>query len=201
MVFVFFNSAEGNGLSYWEMKYKLKKVWQIKPGLHLVNYNLWTQNQDFLVLPDRVAQNAWNMCIYATKHMAFYFKVWNFVCILYHAIIIFVLFSNIPSFVSGEACLFMDFFIRLGKRAYRYFLVRKEPFLYLAVDALTCGYAASLFPVSLHTGNLHKSYFTVGWVGLWGFFWWAQSAKRKDHHGVSFGWSSVWHRSNTGLSI
>ena len=24
--------------------------------------------------------------------------------------------------------------------------------------------------------------------------------KRKDHHGVSSGWSSVWHRSNTGLS-
>ena len=41
---------------------------------------------------------------------------------------------------------------------------------------------------------------TGGWVGLWGFLWWAPSAKRKDHHGVSSGWSSVWHRSNTGLS-
>ena len=41
---------------------------------------------------------------------------------------------------------------------------------------------------------------TRGWVGLWGFLWWAPSAKRKDHHGVSSGWSSVWHRSNTGLS-
>ena len=40
----------------------------------------------------------------------------------------------------------------------------------------------------------------VGWVGLWGFLWWAPSAKRKDHDGVSSGWSSVWHRSNTGLS-
>ena len=40
----------------------------------------------------------------------------------------------------------------------------------------------------------------LGWVGLWGFLWWAPSAKRKDHHGVSSGWSSVWHRSNTGLS-
>ena len=39
-----------------------------------------------------------------------------------------------------------------------------------------------------------------GWVGLWGFLWWAPSAKRKDHHKVSSGWSSVWHRSNTGLS-
>ena len=39
-----------------------------------------------------------------------------------------------------------------------------------------------------------------GWVGLWGFLWWAPSAKRKDLHGVSSGWSSVWHRSNTGLS-
>ena len=40
----------------------------------------------------------------------------------------------------------------------------------------------------------------LGWVGLWGFLWWAPLAKRKDHHGVSSGWSSVWHRSNTGLS-
>ena len=40
-----------------------------------------------------------------------------------------------------------------------------------------------------------------GWVGLWGFLWFrAPSAKGKDHHGVSSGWSSVWHRSNTGLS-
>ena len=40
----------------------------------------------------------------------------------------------------------------------------------------------------------------LGWVGLWGFLWWAPSAKGKDHHGVSSGWSSVWRRSNTGLS-
>ena len=40
----------------------------------------------------------------------------------------------------------------------------------------------------------------LGWVGLWGFLWWAPSAKRKDHHGVSSGWSSVWYRSITGLS-
>ena len=40
----------------------------------------------------------------------------------------------------------------------------------------------------------------MGWVGLWGFLWWAPLAKGKDHHGVSSGWSSVWHRSNTGLS-
>ena len=38
------------------------------------------------------------------------------------------------------------------------------------------------------------------WMGLWGFLWWAPLAKRKDHHGVSSGWSSVWHHSNTGLS-
>ena len=43
-------------------------------------------------------------------------------------------------------------------------------------------------------------FFKLGWVGLWGFLWWAPSAKRKDHHGVSSGWSSVWHCSNTGLS-
>ena len=40
----------------------------------------------------------------------------------------------------------------------------------------------------------------LGWVGLWGFLWWAPSAKRKDHHGVSSGWSSTWFHSNTGLS-
>ena len=40
----------------------------------------------------------------------------------------------------------------------------------------------------------------MGWVGLWGFLWWATSADRKDHHGVSSEWSSVGHCSNTGLS-
>ena len=54
------------------------------------------------------------------------------------------------------------------------------------------------------TLNSHKNtpYLTqtVGWVGQWGFLWWAPSAKGKDHHGVSSGWSSVWHCSNTGLS-
>ena len=40
----------------------------------------------------------------------------------------------------------------------------------------------------------------LGWVGLWGFLWWAPSAKRKDHHGGSSGLSSVWHCSNIGLS-
>ena len=40
----------------------------------------------------------------------------------------------------------------------------------------------------------------LGWVGLWGFLWWAPSANRKDHHGVSSGWSSTWFHSNTGLS-
>ena len=39
----------------------------------------------------------------------------------------------------------------------------------------------------------------LGWVGLWGFLWWAPSAKRKEHHGVSSGWSSTWFHSNTGL--
>ena len=39
-----------------------------------------------------------------------------------------------------------------------------------------------------------------GWVGLTGFLWWASSAKRKDNHGVSSGWSSTWFHSNTGLS-
>ena len=42
--------------------------------------------------------------------------------------------------------------------------------------------------------------YLVGWVGLWGFLWWAPSAKRKDHHRVSSGLSSVWHCSNTDLS-
>ena len=53
---------------------------------------------------------------------------------------------------------------------------------------------------SLKYYNHNISHLIRGWVGLWGFLWWAPSAKRKDHHGVSSGWSSVWHRSNTGLS-
>ena len=51
-----------------------------------------------------------------------------------------------------------------------------------------------------HCGNKMILWMSLGWVGLCGFLWWAPSAKRKDHHGVSSGWSSVWHRSNTGLS-
>ena len=51
-----------------------------------------------------------------------------------------------------------------------------------------------------HKGSQRGSPQGLGWVGLWGFLWWAPSAKGKDHHGVSSGWSSVWHRSNTGLS-
>ena len=41
---------------------------------------------------------------------------------------------------------------------------------------------------------------TQGWMGLWGFLWWAPSPKRKDHHRVSSGWSTIWFDSNTGLS-
>ena len=54
---------------------------------------------------------------------------------------------------------------------------------------------------------IHISYFiwyylllNMGWVGRWGFLWWAPSAKRKDHHRVSSGWSSTWYLSNTSLS-
>ena len=54
--------------------------------------------------------------------------------------------------------------------------------------------------VYLYSGNNASLLLALGWVGLWGFLWWAPSAKRKDHHEVSSGWSSVWHRSNTGLS-
>ena len=38
------------------------------------------------------------------------------------------------------------------------------------------------------------------WVGLWGFLWWAPSAKRKGQRGVNSGWNSTWFHSNTGLS-
>ena len=54
--------------------------------------------------------------------------------------------------------------------------------------------------ISSNCGNHRYLVAVVGWVGLWGFLWWTHSTKRKDHHGVSSGWSSVWHRSNTGLS-
>ena len=40
---------------------------------------------------------------------------------------------------------------------------------------------------------------SIGAYNLWGLLWWASLAKRKDHHGVSSGWSSTWFHSNTGL--
>ena len=56
------------------------------------------------------------------------------------------------------------------------------------------------WPIFSNTLRGWNYWFIWGWVGLWGFLWWAPSAKGKDHHGVSSGWSRVWHRSNTGLS-
>ena len=49
--------------------------------------------------------------------------------------------------------------------------------------------------LSQHILGLH-----MGWVGLWGFLWWAPSAKKKYHQGVGSGWSSTWFHSKTGLS-
>ena len=48
--------------------------------------------------------------------------------------------------------------------------------------------------------NLEEFQQHWGWVGLWVVLWWAPSAKRKDNHRVSSGWSSTWFHSNTGLS-
>ena len=59
---------------------------------------------------------------------------------------------------------------------------------------------SSLMVTSKVMWHPSHSWGSMGWVGLWGFLWWAPSAKGKDHHGVSSGWSSVWHRSNNGLS-
>ena len=75
------------------------------------------------------------------------------------------------------------------------------------ICAWTNGWANNRDAGDLRCHNVYYNVFPIesssgprGWVGLWGFLWWAPSAKRKDHHGVSSGWSSVWHRSNTGLS-
>ena len=40
----------------------------------------------------------------------------------------------------------------------------------------------------------------MGWAWLWSFFLGSPSPKRKEHHAVSFEWSSIWLYSNTGLS-
>ena len=62
------------------------------------------------------------------------------------------------------------------------------------VDIITRPYGIKIYHSSY---SLHVK--ILGWVGLWGFLWWAPSAKRKHHHGVSSD-AAVWHRSNTGLS-
>ena len=68
---------------------------------------------------------------------------------------------------------------------------------YSPLQAQHCGYETIAFFPLVDYDLVSCS--LLGWVGLWGFLWWAPSAKRKDHHGVSSGWSSVWHSSNTGL--
>ena len=64
------------------------------------------------------------------------------------------------------------------------------------IDWLICSVADALLSITTD----HLQLYNWPGVGLWGFLWQATSAKRKDHHGVSSGWNSVWHRSNTGLS-
>ena len=96
----------------------------------------------------------------------------------------------------GTWCLntFLAPSVRVGKRCRLFlFLVFLSciSWLYLKKDFKKLGKVLFL--------NLYQN-FMLGWVGLWGLLWWAPSAKRKDHHGVSSGCSSVWHSSNTGLS-
>ena len=71
-------------------------------------------------------------------------------------------------------------------------------------NQLTAGYTQCPYICVIYeyAKNTNHGDATMAWglVGLWGFLWWAASAKRKDYHGVSSEWSSVWHRSNTGLS-
>ena len=76
--------------------------------------------------------------------------------------------------------------------------------LYCHLDHKSVWYKYANQWLNLHCDDLFIKAVTwrniLGWVGLWGFLWWAPSAKRKDHQGVSSGWNRVWHRSNTGLS-
>ena len=60
--------------------------------------------------------------------------------------------------------------------------------------------ASLLWKTDVDAGYSGQQPCLMGWVGLWGFLWWAPSGKRKHHQGVSSGWSSVWRCSNTGLS-
>ena len=85
---------------------------------------------------------------------------------------------------SHSACVVPDFFHTIFHRY---------------SDIIPHVYTATLSPSITHPLHLWLTH-NMGWVGLRGFLWWAPSAKGKDHHGVSSGWSSVWHCSNTGLS-
>ena len=80
--------------------------------------------------------------------------------------------------------------------------------IYGVVNQVIIGLGTGFIPVCYKEMNPMKKDFICTlqllgdqrWVGLWGFLWWAPSAKRKDYHGVSSGWSSTWFHSNTGLS-
>ena len=83
------------------------------------------------------------------------------------------------------------------KRSYTKYIYR----IYTCNDILNgiSWYSSMVYFCTNLTSRPASSWF-LGWVGLWGFLWWAPLAKRKDHHGVSSGWSSAWFHSNTGLS-
>ena len=63
-----------------------------------------------------------------------------------------------------------------------------------------CSSVTEAWKMHMHCNQLNHLRSVRGWVGLWGFLWWAPSAKRKDHHRVSSRWSSTWFHANTGLS-
>ena len=79
------------------------------------------------------------------------------------------------------------------------------PFSLTLAMTLTLNFQGQIWPWPLTTHMALTmdsciSEWEAGWVGLWSFLWWAPWAKRKDHHGVSSGWSSIWVHSNNGLS-
>ena len=59
---------------------------------------------------------------------------------------------------------------------------------------------AQILAYLAHNMSRSQLYLEFGHFGWLPSFFWSILAKRRDHHGVSSGWSSVWHHSNTGLS-
>ena len=95
---------------------------------------------------------------------------------------------NVPGYIQTYAGLDLNFQGHLSRRTSE---IENSPVLHelTPVRAIISVVVFLIIEMSCRTSVIliQPVQEAMGWVGLWGFLWWAPSATRKDHHGVSSG--------------